>query len=347
MSSIGICGHFGGEQPSSSGQTIKTKTVTNELKEFFGEDKVKCMNTNNWKYKPFNMLLQCFLLIKKCRHIVILPAQNGVKVLIPLFVILNLFFRRKIHYVVIGGWLPEMVKRKRWLYHYLKKINGIYVETHTMKGNLESLELTNIFYMPNFKKIDILNENELKKEFSKPFPLCTFSRVVKEKGIEDAIKAVEHINQLANDVIFTLDIYGQIDTSYKDNFEKILESSNDYINYCGIVNSEQSVKTLRDYFILLFPTYYEGEGFPGTLIDAFSAGVPIVASNWKYNSEIIEEGKTGRIVPPKKVEELVEALQYFVEHSEKLFSMKKYCIIEAEKYSPINALKLFINELKK
>jgi glycosyltransferase involved in cell wall biosynthesis len=49
-------------------------------------------------------------------------------------------------------------------------------------------------------------------------------------------------------------------------------------------------KVLRDYFALLFPIYYIGEGFAGTAIDAFSAGVPVIASDWKYNSEVIKEG---------------------------------------------------------
>ena len=35
-------------------------------------------------------------------NIIILPAQNGIKVLIPLFVILSKVLNRKIHYIVVG-----------------------------------------------------------------------------------------------------------------------------------------------------------------------------------------------------------------------------------------------------
>ncbi len=38
-------------------------------------------------------------------------------------------------------------------------------------------------------------------------------------------------------------------------------------------------------------------GFAGTLIDAMAAGVPVIASNWKYNPEIVIENVTGRIYP--------------------------------------------------
>ena len=46
---------------------------------------------------------------------------------------------------------------------------------------------------------------------------------------------------------------------------------------------------------MIFPTYYVGEGFPGTIIDAFSSGIPDIATDWRYNSEIVQNGKTGYI----------------------------------------------------
>ena len=46
---------------------------------------------------------------------------------------------------------------------------------------------------------------------------------------------------------------------------------------------------MQDYFVLLFPTNYEGKGFAGILIDAYSAGVPVIAYDWKYNAERVNE----------------------------------------------------------
>ena len=41
----------------------------------------------------------------------------------------------------------------------------------------------------------------------KPLPLCTFSRVMKEKGIEDAVYAVRTVNEHFGRTVYTLDIY--------------------------------------------------------------------------------------------------------------------------------------------
>lgn len=48
------------------------------------------------------------------------------------------------------------------------------------------------------------NNNITKQE---PLRLCTFSRVMKEKGIEDAVNAVEAVNEYFGRLVYTLDIW--------------------------------------------------------------------------------------------------------------------------------------------
>ena len=110
------------------------------------------------------------------------------------------------HYVVIGGWLPQLLERNNLLTIKLKKFDGIYVETHFMIKALQKLGLQNIRYLPNFKRLDILKEDQLVYCTSEPYKLCTFSRVIKEKGIEDAINSVKSINDNLGRIVYTLDI---------------------------------------------------------------------------------------------------------------------------------------------
>ena len=42
-----------------------------------------------------------------------------------------------------------------------------------------------------------------------------------------------------------------------------------YVRYCGIVDYHKNVDVLKKYYLLLFPSVYIAEGFPGTLTDAF------------------------------------------------------------------------------
>ncbi|MEK4201685.1 glycosyltransferase family 4 protein [Cytobacillus sp. FSL K6-0265] len=338
MHRVGICGHFGEGKDFYDGQTVKTKTLTEELQNLFGTDEVTYMDTYNWKGNPFALLLRCISIFKNSKSVIMLPAQNGLKIFIPLFIILNRIFKRRIYYVVIGGWLPDYLDNQRKYLNGLKNFDCIFVETLSMSNKLQKLGLNNVSVMPNFKKISILSKSELSMVSEKPFKLCTFSRVLKEKGIEDAINAVIKINSSAGREVYVLDIYGQIAPDYEDTFHEIMTASPDYINYKGVIPYNKVVDILKDYYLMLFPTYYIGEGFAGTILDAFASGLPVVASDWRYNSELIQDGKTGRIIPCKNVEKLAETLLYYMENQEEIKYMREKCIDEAYKYTPENAI---------
>lgn len=343
---VGICGFFGEGEKFNEGQSVKTKSVTEELINRFGYKNLQLVNTYGWKKRPIKLLLECIMLMKNCENIVILPAHKGVKVFLPMYSILNLFFKRKIHYIVIGGWLPDLINKNKWLLLFTNKINGIYVETNIMREKLKKFGLENVFILPNFKKIRILRKEELNYNHSKPFKLCTFSRVIKEKGIEDAINAVTNINKRMGEIIFTLDIYGLIDENYKEEFEKICNNFPDYINYCGVVEHNRSVDVLKDYFLLLFPTRYKTEGIPGTIIDSYCAGVPILCSKWDNFNEVIENGITGFGFELGNYEEFEEKLYKIALKPEKILKLKKNCIRKAKDFLPVSAMKNLINNLE-
>src|SRR5690606_29973646 len=86
-----------------------------------------------------------------------------------------------------------------------------------------------------------------------------------------------------------------IDEKYIGRFEEIKKEFPSYIRYKGSVNYVDSVDVLKKYFALLFPTQFKTEGIPGTIIDAYAAGLPVIASEWDSAHEIIDQGSTGYI----------------------------------------------------
>lgn len=343
MYKVGICGHFGNNQNLLNGQTIKTKILVEELEKHLGQDSIKTIDSYGWKGNPLLLLYRCYLLIKNCENVIIMPASNGIKVFIPLFSKMNRIFRRKLHYVVVGGWLSKLLSNNLKLINGLKDFEGIYVETRSMVSDLNKLDLNNMKYLPNFKQLSILDKSELVYSHAEPYKLCTFSRVTKEKGIEDAINAVKSVNSSLGKVVFTLDIYGQIDENYKDLFEKIMKESPCYISYKGIVNYSDSVDVLKDYFVLLFPTHYKTEGIPGTILDAYAAGVPVISSKWDSFDDIIEEGKTGFGYKLGNISELINILNNIVDKPVIISEMRINCLERAKKYKP----EIVINNLLK
>ena len=345
MNKVGICGYFGGNTKVFDGQSVKTKSLADELEIIYGNGSIKKVNTNKWKKRPFRLMSECFMIIKECENIIILPAKNGIKVFIPLFISLNRIFNKKLHYVVIGGWLPELLAKNKKIIKYLSGFNGIYVESYSMVKSIEKFGLNNVVYLPNFKRLNIIHTNDLEYSEYEPYRLCTFSRVMKEKGIEDAIEAVIAVNEKNKKIIYTLDIYGNIDTKYKERFEKLQYNFPEFIEYKGVIDFKESVSVIKDYFVLLFPTYYEGEGFAGTILDAFAAGVPVISTNWRYNSEIIRNEQNGILYDYKDKMQLREILETIKDDPIIINKMKKNCILDAKQYSPDIVIKEFSRHL--
>lgn len=346
MKKVCVIGHFGFGRNLLNGQTVKTKIITKELKKQLGKENVLAVDTHGGKKIMLKLIFKIGSIMKYTSNIIIMPAHNGVCFFAPLLYFWKRIYHRKIHYIVIGGWLPEFITNKNWLKKCLKQFDGIYVETNTMKKLLEKQGFQNIYVMPNCKELHILKEEELKYSHGEPYKLCTFSRVMREKGIEDAVNAVKEINIKENRTVFILDIYGQVDQEQVAWFDELKKTFPEYISYKGVIPFDKSTDVLKEYFALLFPTYYEGEGFAGTLIDAMAAGVPVLASDWKYNNGIIKDRENGTLFQPHNIEQLCSKLVEISKKPDEWRRMGIRCIEDANLYRPENAMRVLFKNLK-
>ena len=344
MKKVSIIGLFCMGKTIADGQSIKTRIVACEIEKNFGEQQVNLIDTYEWKKNPLKLFWNCIKAVQISDNVVFLTDAGGIKVFPWLLNLANIFKKRTIHYVVIGGWLIHFVQNHKFLMYCLKKLNGIFVETKVMKKELEKLGFKNVYLMPNFKDCILLNEQELPSA-SEPYRFCMFSRMMKEKGVEDAVNAVQSINRSYGRTVCTLDLYGQIDPNQIEWFDRVQKTFSDDIHYYGIVPFDKSVDVLRDYYALLFPTHFYTEGIPGTIIDAYAAGLPVIASEWESVDDILEVGVTGLSYPFEKPECLEECLKIFIKTPEKVYEMKKNCLKKAEQYLPDSVIDVLLSEL--
>lgn len=342
---VGILGHFGEGANLLNGQTVKTKIITEELQNRFGQAQILKIDTHGGLKTLLKAPFQTLRALKNSANVLMFPAHNGVRVYAPLLCIQRAFFNnRKIHYVVIGGWLPQFLQKHKWLAGFLKRFDGIYVETTTMKRALEAQGFENVCILPNCKNLRIPDEQELVCPTSAPFKLCTFSRVSKEKGIEDAVRAVKAINEKQGSTVYTLDIYGQIDANQGEWFEQFRQTFPPYVRYRGTVDYDKSVETLKDYFALLFPTRYFTEGLPGTVIDAYAAGLPVIAAKWESFDDIISEN-TGFGYEFGSVQDLIRVLERVCHNPSLVTEKKSSCLARYRAYSPACAIEVIVRKI--
>lgn len=339
---IGVIGHFGGNQVILDGQTIKTKILFSELQQSTNWKLIK-VDTYYKNQNPLKLLLETLYCLLSTQDIIVLLSRNGMRYYFPLLYVWAKVFHTRVYHDVIGGNLDKYVAAFPKYNPYLNAFQKNWVETDGLKTKLERLGIRNCEVIPNFKRLNITQVDAVKCD--EPYKFCTFSRVMKEKGIETAIEAVEAINAEAGRMVCRLDIYGRIDEGYNEAFRKMMEKSSDAIAYQGTVPYEKSVEAIRTYDALLFPTYWEGEGFPGTIVDAFSAGLPVIATDWNCNGEIIESGKNGILYPNGTITNLQEAIRWLIAHREQMPDFKRNCIQSAQKYQPDRYIKQIADEI--
>lgn len=341
-----VLGHFGEGEYLLNGQTIKTQIITDELQKQLGHNQVlKFDSYGGWK-TFLKAPLHVFSALKNSENVLIFPAQNGLRVYAPLlFFQRYIFENRKLHYVVIGGWLPQFLSKRKKLAKILKNFDCIYVETNTMKKALEEQGFSNICVLQNCKNLTILSEDKLIYPDKTPYKLCTFSRVIKEKGIEEAVNVVIAVNKELGYEAFTLDIYGQVDAEQTEWFNNLQQKFPDYINYCGCVNADESVKVLQSYFALIFSTLFYTEGVPGTIIDAYAAGVPVISAEWESFSDMVDEGETGIGYSFNDINRFKEVLLSVANNPKVILNMKVNCIKKAKDYIPEKVIDIIIDNL--
>lgn len=339
---VGVVGSIG---DSADGQTIKTMTLIAALRRETNW-KIVEVNTQERNRNPIKLFFCTIHMLLHCKDVFILVSRNGAKFFFPIFFFFAKIFKTKVYHDAIGNCAVNYAHSGRRHVKYLNSFKVNWVETFRMLEDLRNAGVNNVEQLYNFKDLKIINENQLKEKFTQPYPLCTFSRVIKEKGIEDAICAVEEFNKKNNKIIFSLDIYGAIDEGYKNDFYKIIKSSHTEICYKGVVPFNKSIETIQNYFALLFPTYWDGEGFPGTIIDALFSGVPIVATDWMSNSELIRNNYTGIIYPNKNINDLFSALMWMSENITKMIEMRKYCLLDAKQYEASRLINKIIGKVE-
>ena len=343
---IGIIGHFGGKESFYDGQTVKTITLYKSLVVRYRQNiQISQVDTYYVKNNPIKFCFQFISCIIKNQKIIVLLSENGRKFLFPIFYILSKVFKKKIYHDCIGGYLANEVEQSVLWRKYVSSFQVNWVESKGAVNELMSLDILNAVYLPNYKSLDVIEEKELSRHYGKPYRFVTFSRVVPEKGIEDAINAIVCINNKAEKTVAKLDIYGIVEKEYEERFRRCLEKAGINCKYCGVIPADKSVEVLKKYYILLFPTYWKREGMPGTIIDAYCSGLPVIARYWSFCDEIIDHGITGYIYDFEKPEKLVDWIEYAIQNPNEIYDMKRNCLHKACEYTEERVINQIVEQM--
>lgn len=296
---IGTNNKFGGE-------LTKNKFIVNRLREL--SYKVISIDTHNSRKHPRKL----FRLLKIVYH----PKapiifSTSFKNIAPIVKFLHKMGKRNMILWAIGGDLHIQIRNNKYKKNDILCFRKILVEGNIIKNALNDLGINNAITVPNFKQISYLPNIENKKlTIEEPVRFIFFSRIIPHKGINEIIAAAKELNQIGLSNKFLIDFYGPFSNNYSIDNE-IFQIPN--IKYCGILDFSRNngYDILSKYHITLFPTHWKGEGFPGVIIDSFISGLPIIATKWGLNSELINN-ENGFLIEPFSISELRDLMKSII-----------------------------------
>ena len=326
------------------GAVVKTRNIYYGLVEKYGDSIISYVDIWGGKKRTAAVLVEVFRAFSKCDNVILVSSAIKGPFIFYLR-LLSKIFKRNVVYIPIGvrigGRIAGDLKAKK----RLSFCSAFLPESEQNCTILKDLGFPEVHLLRNFKSVKKLGRcyDSLRADMTE-VSLCTFSRVTKEKGITDAILAISKAQELVPNKRFELHIYGGIDPNYKDEFESLLKDYS-FVTYEGSVNAEDAVMTLQKHNVLLFPTRYPDEGIPGTIIDAFAAGIPIISSKWLYFDEIFEDHKTALGYDFLNVDSLVDTLVYAANNIEELIVIGRNGQKEYGKYDSSEVLPVLEKQL--
>ena len=147
-----------------------------------------------------------------------------------------------------------------------------------------------------------------------PYQIFTVARMVSKKGLPTVYRALRHLRDQGVDFRHTLIGDG-------DDREKILSlivelRLSDVCQWLGTLPHDVVIKHYRqsDLFVLGCELASNGDrdGIPNVFVESMAIGIPVVGTRISAIPELVEDGKTGLLVPPGQPEKLAHAMHHLL-----------------------------------
>lgn len=149
------------------------------------------------------------------------------------------------------------------------------------------------------------------------FIVGNIGRLSEQKGMEYYIRALPEVLKSYPRTHFLIIGSGELEQNLKEIAKQLKVKDN--IHFIGYRSDIQNVISQLD-LVVLSSLW---EGLPLTPIETFSVGKTIVATAVDGTVEIVEDGRNGRLIAPRKPKQIAESVIWMIEHPEEKKSMEQ------------------------
>jgi glycosyltransferase involved in cell wall biosynthesis len=186
-------------------------------------------------------------------------------------------------------------------------------------GRWAGIAREKLVVIPNAVDAGSFSRSPVPAEDPRPYPIVFLGRLDPVKRVPDLLEAVRLLDGLVH-----LHVYGE-GRDRRPIVARIAKLGlGASVTLHGAVSAP--AEALRQAGLLVLPS--EAEGFGLVLIEAMSAGVPVVATDVAGIRDVVKNGETGLLVPPGDPPALASAIRRVVEDP----SLRESLVEEGSRY---------------
>ncbi|MGM0877161.1 MAG: glycosyltransferase family 4 protein [Bacillota bacterium] len=154
--------------------------------------------------------------------------------------------------------------------------------------------------------------------------LLSIGEMIKRKNHETALRALAKLEN--QKYVYLICGRGELESYLKD--LTISLGIQEKVRFLGFRNDIKEICIASDVFV--FPSYQEG--LPVSVMEAMSAGLPIICSEIRGNTDLIENGVGGYLLNPEDTDGFAASIQNLLEDAQMREDMGMKNVDEVKKY---------------
>ena len=196
-----------------------------------------------------------------------------------------------------------------------KRADSIIVHGEYLRKIMENIVKKKKIFIVPLGCYFIIRSTQYKQTEEEENTVLFFGRINKYKGIGNLIKAEPYIKKEIPDIKIIIAGTGPD----LDNYRIEIENNESYILYDWYIPTEMVAELFQKASVVVLP-YIEATQ-SGVLTIAYAFGKPVVSTEVGSIPEVVENYKTGILVPPKNTEKLAKAIIYLLKNPNERIKM--------------------------
>lgn len=324
---------IGPTPPPLGGATVLFQQLVDGMKVMAPHVEVEVLSTARPKISRIESLLAALRIMRRLPQAVrssevvaFHASRKGALLFAPVLVALCRFYGKPWIFRGFGGyfagWYEALPALPKWLARKtLFAADALLVETKASVDFFSALVGSRVFWYANSRSLGARGAGpDARSARARRFVYV--GQVYAGKGLPELLAASSRL-----DPEITVDVYGPFREGMSAQ-----SFAGSRVRYCGVLSPEQVLEVLRQYDVMVLPTRLQTEGYPGAILEAFTVGLPVIASRVGAIAEIVD-ARCGVLIAPGNVDELAGAINAIAADRERFAQLRAGAWAAVEQFS--------------